>query len=80
MSEPTRASGLRETGKGTSAGARGAECVRLGTSGFPGVGLDDLSDARAVLWPAGHILRGEAERVPHDPPSDSLGLLMEIVY
>ena len=52
----------------------------LGTSGFPGVGLDDLYDALAVLWTASRVLRGEAERVPHDPPSDSLGLLMEIVY
>ena len=45
-----------------------------------GVGFDDLYDALALLWTAGRILRGEAERVPHDPPSDSRGLLMEIVY
>ncbi|MEE9284948.1 MAG: DUF429 domain-containing protein [Dehalococcoidia bacterium] len=41
---------------------------------------DDLYDALAALWTAVRILRGEAKRVPHDPPRDSLGLPMEIVY
>ncbi|MCH8196421.1 MAG: DUF429 domain-containing protein, partial [Chloroflexi bacterium] len=65
------------------AGVYGDDLARLATSEvgtMRGVGFDDLYDALALLWTAGRILRGEAERVPHDPPSDSRGLLMEIVY
>ena len=61
----------------------GDEPARLATTkaeAMRGVGLDDLYDALALLWTAGRILRGEAERLPHDPPRDSLGLPMEIVY
>jgi predicted RNase H-like nuclease len=39
---------------------------------------DDLIDACAELWIARRIARGEAVRVPHDPPHDARGLRMEI--
>jgi predicted RNase H-like nuclease len=39
---------------------------------------DDLIDACAELWIAGRLARGEAVRVPRDPPHDARGLRMEI--
>jgi predicted RNase H-like nuclease len=41
---------------------------------------DDLLDACAAAWTAARFVRGEAERLPEDPPLDSRGLRMEIVY
>lgn len=40
--------------------------------------LDDLLDACVVCWTAKRIARGEARRVPADPPTDPRGLRMEI--
>lgn len=41
---------------------------------------DDLLDACALAWSAARMLRGEAVRVPPDPPRDARGLRMEIWY
>ncbi len=48
--------------------------------GQPGVGLDDLYDALALLQTAERMHCGTACRVPEPPPLDSVGLPMEIVY
>ncbi|MCH7811640.1 MAG: DUF429 domain-containing protein [Chloroflexi bacterium] len=42
--------------------------------------LDDLYDACAAAWTAARVAYGTAERLPTDPPHDSRGLRMEIVY
>ena len=42
------------------------------------VGDDDMVDACALAWSAARILRGEAVRLPADPPVDGRGLRMEI--
>ena len=39
---------------------------------------DDLLDACIACWTARRIARGEAQRVPADPPTDPRGLRMEI--
>jgi predicted RNase H-like nuclease len=44
------------------------------------VGNDDILDAFAALWTAERIARGEARTLPDNPPRDSLGLTMEMVY
>jgi predicted RNase H-like nuclease len=41
---------------------------------------DDILDAFAALWTAQRIHAGEATTLPEDPPRDSVGLTMEIVY
>ena len=41
---------------------------------------DDILDAFAALWTAERIIRGEARTLPDDPPLDSEGLRMEMVY
>jgi predicted RNase H-like nuclease len=45
-----------------------------------GAGRDDLVDACAAAWTAARFARGEAGRLPEDPPLDSRGLRMEMVY
>ena len=45
-----------------------------------GAALDDLLDACAAAWTAGRVAYGTAKRLPPDPPRDSRGLRMEIVY
>jgi predicted RNase H-like nuclease len=42
------------------------------------VGDDDVVDACVLAWSAARILRGEAVRLPADPPVDGRGLRMEI--
>ena len=46
----------------------------------PGARLDDLYNALATLWAAGRLARGEASRVPEQPPLDRLGIPMEITF
>lgn len=60
--------------------ACGFAAVREAVTQHAGDGLqpDDILDAHAVCWSAGRILRGEAVRVPADPPTDARGLRMEI--
>ncbi len=41
---------------------------------------DDILDAFAALWTAERILHGEESTLPGQPPLDSCGLRMEIVY
>lgn len=41
---------------------------------------DDILDAFAALWTAERIQKGEADVIPEDPPTDSLGLPMRMVY
>ncbi|MEM9627821.1 MAG: DUF429 domain-containing protein [Pseudomonadota bacterium] len=41
---------------------------------------DDILDAIAALWTAARIERSEAATLPGNPPTDSAGLRMEIVY
>lgn len=41
---------------------------------------DDIVDAFAALWTAERIARGEARTLPEEPPLDSAGLPMRIVY
>ena len=41
---------------------------------------DDILDAIAALWTADRAARGKAETLPENPPMDSTGLRMEIVY
>ena len=45
-----------------------------------GAKRDDLYDACAAAWTAGRIAYGTARRLPAEPPLDSHGLRMEIVY
>jgi predicted RNase H-like nuclease len=40
--------------------------------------LDDVLDASAVAWTACRHVRGEAHRIPDDPPLDRRGLRMEM--
>lgn len=40
---------------------------------------DDILDAFGALWTAERIVRGEAVRLPAEPPLDAQGLRMEIV-
>jgi predicted RNase H-like nuclease len=42
--------------------------------------IDDILDAAVLCWLAGRIHRGEARRVPQEPPVDARGLRMEIWY
>lgn len=51
-------------------------------SAFPRskVGTDDVLDAYAAAWTALRMFRGEAGRVPDDPPLDAKGLRMEVWY
>lgn len=42
--------------------------------------LEDLIDAFACLWSAERIARGEAGRLPAEPPRDATGLPMAISY
>ena len=44
------------------------------------VGTDDVLDAYAAAWTALRMFRGEAGRVPDDPPLDAKGLRMEVWY
>jgi predicted RNase H-like nuclease len=46
----------------------------------PGAALDDLYDAAVLAWTAARIARGEAQTLPANPPLDTRGLRMEIVY
>jgi predicted RNase H-like nuclease len=41
---------------------------------------DDLYDAFAALWTTERMARGEAVRIPREPPVDAMGLSMEIWY
>ncbi len=41
---------------------------------------DDILDAIAALWTATRLAHGVAETLPENPPMDSTGLWMEIVY
>ena len=41
---------------------------------------DDILDAIAALWTATRIVHGEAQTLPKGPPTDSIGLPMEMVY
>jgi predicted RNase H-like nuclease len=41
---------------------------------------DDILDAIAALWTATRIFGGRARTLPEQPPMDSTGLRMEIVY
>ncbi|HEY5609947.1 MAG TPA: DUF429 domain-containing protein [Thermoanaerobaculia bacterium] len=41
---------------------------------------DDIADAFAALWTAERIATGRAQTLPAEPPVDSAGLRMEIVY
>lgn len=43
-------------------------------------GPDDLLDACAAAWTASRVAAGRAARLPADPPRDTRGLRMEIVY
>jgi predicted RNase H-like nuclease len=45
-----------------------------------GAALDDYYDACAAAWTAWRFATGQAQRLPPDPPTDSMGLRMEIVY
>lgn len=45
---------------------------------FRGTGVDDVLDAYAACWTAERILRGDAVRIPPNPPHDSTGFRMEI--
>ena len=45
-----------------------------------GAKRDDLYDACATAWTAGRIAYGTARRLPAEPPLDSHGLRMEIVF
>jgi len=45
-----------------------------------GAAADDILDAFAALWTATRIARCEAVSLPVDPPRDSAGLPMQIVY
>lgn len=45
-----------------------------------GAKRDDLYDACVAAWTAGRIAYGTARRLPAEPPLDSRGLRMEIVY
>jgi predicted RNase H-like nuclease len=42
------------------------------------VGADDIVDACVLAWSAARILRGDAMRLPVEPPVDGRGLRMEI--
>jgi predicted RNase H-like nuclease len=42
------------------------------------VAADDILDALALVATAKRIVRGEAERIPADPPCDARGLRMEM--
>ena len=44
------------------------------------VGNDDILDATAGLWMVRRIVRLEAATLPAEPPADSAGLRIEIVY
>jgi len=41
---------------------------------------DDILDAIAALWTATRVASGTAQTLPDDPPVDSMGLRMEMVY
>jgi predicted RNase H-like nuclease len=43
-------------------------------------GPDDLLDACATAWTAARLTAGTAGRLPAEPPRDSRGLRMELVY
>jgi len=45
-----------------------------------GVALNDFLDACAAAWTAARFARGEAKTLPENPPLDSRGLRMQIVY
>ena len=45
-----------------------------------GAAPDDFLDACVAAWTAARFARGEAKTLPEDPPLDSRGLRMEIVY
>jgi len=44
------------------------------------VGLDDVYDALAVLETARHIVEETARRTPEEPPRDSEGLPMQVLF
>lgn len=44
------------------------------------VGPDDILDALAALWSAERVARGEGATIPAQPPLDSMGLRVEMVY
>jgi len=56
--------------------------VRDGLGLFPTskATADDVLDAYACAWTAMRICRGEAEKIPGDPPKDGRGLQMAIWY
>jgi predicted RNase H-like nuclease len=41
---------------------------------------DDIADAFAALWTAQRIVNGKSQTLPLDPPLDSVGLPMRLVY
>ncbi len=45
-----------------------------------GVAIDDVLDAFAALWTAERVARGAGRTLPASPPSDAVGLRMEMVY
>ncbi|MPZ50017.1 MAG: DUF429 domain-containing protein [Dehalococcoidia bacterium] len=45
-----------------------------------GAARDDFYDAAILAWTAARIARGQAVSLPAEPPRDSRGLLMQIVY
>lgn len=52
--------------------------IERALSAAKGAGQDDVTDAFANAATAAAILRGDAVRVPDDPPRDAKGLRMEI--
>jgi len=44
------------------------------------VASDDILDAFAALWTAERIINRDAQSLPEEPPVDSAGLPMRIVY
>ncbi len=56
--------------------------IHEGLAAFPSgkAAADDVLDAYACAWTAMRIFRGEAGRLPDDPPKDARGLEMGIWY
>jgi predicted RNase H-like nuclease len=45
-----------------------------------GCAMDDVLDAIVAAWAAGQVIIGKAKTLPENPPLDSKGLRMEILY
>ena len=54
--------------------------IRLQQPAKSQVADNDIFDAFAALWTAERIYRGEAQRIPEQPPVDAVGLRMEMWY